>query len=305
MRAYLELCRVYLAPTAIADSFAGFALVDALLRPDTHPTVLFAIAGTSVLLYATGMVTNDIFDLDKDRAAAPARPLASGRVGLLPAAALAIALAAAGVGLAALSGAVIPAAGVLVLALAYNAGGKRLGLAGSLLMGGCRAGNLLIGATAAGGLATWTEWRVALAALLLGLFIALVTSVSLLEDRGPRKRPLLLLAGSVLALPAVLIGLNAPSVACWLASAALAFQLRAALVAALHPPTGVPPAAVFVRRALGAIPSADAAILLALARSPDDPRQLRVVIPVVFLYLLGVFAWWCKRRWLQSGGPET
>ena len=32
MRPYLELCRIYLVPTALADSFAGFALAAVVLQ---------------------------------------------------------------------------------------------------------------------------------------------------------------------------------------------------------------------------------------------------------------------------------
>ena len=32
MRPYLELCRIYLVPTALADSFAGFALAAAVFN---------------------------------------------------------------------------------------------------------------------------------------------------------------------------------------------------------------------------------------------------------------------------------
>lgn len=61
---------------------------------------------------------------------------------------VAAALALLGAGGALLAGAIIPAGAILLFALLYNAGGKRIPFFGSALMGGCRALNLLLGATA-------------------------------------------------------------------------------------------------------------------------------------------------------------
>jgi 4-hydroxybenzoate polyprenyltransferase len=301
VRAYLELCRIYLAPTAIADSLAGFALASALLEPATHPTTLLLIAGTSVLLYAAGMVTNDIFDVEKDRERDPSRPLVCGSVSRVAAVLFALALCAGAGGLAAAAGALLPASIVLALSIAYNAGAKRVPVIGNLVMGGCRSGNFLLGAVA-GGIEMFAIGPVLLASLLLGLFIATVTAVSLLEDAPSRKLALVALCGSTLILPAALplLAHDSRSILAWIAWIALAVQLLVAIVATLRRAPGVPPAAIFVRRALGAIPTVDAALLLTFA-----PTITGVVIPVLGLYCIGILAWWCKRRWLQSGGSET
>ena len=76
----LELTRVFLAPGAMADSYAGLVLVS--LESDASPTAgtFVGTALTSVCLYAFGMVSNDLLDLRKDRREAPGRPLPSGRV---------------------------------------------------------------------------------------------------------------------------------------------------------------------------------------------------------------------------------
>ena len=66
MRPYLELCRIYLVPTALADSFAGFALAAVVLQEDEDPLPALLVAVMSVCLYSAGMVSNDLFDLEKD-----------------------------------------------------------------------------------------------------------------------------------------------------------------------------------------------------------------------------------------------
>lgn len=302
VRAYLELCRIYLAPTAVADSLAGFSLASTLLEPETHPTILLLIAGTSVLLYAAGMVTNDIFDIEKDRERDPSKPLVCGSVSRVAAVLFALALCAGAGGLAAASGALLPAGIVLGLSIAYNAGAKRVPVIGNLLMGGCRSGNFLLGAVAAVGAEAFASGPVLLASLLLGLFIATVTAVSLLEDVPSRKLALVVLCGSTLILPAVLplLAHDSRSILAWIAWIVLAAQLLLSIVATWRRAPGVPPAAIFVRRSLGAIPAVDAALLLTFA--PSIPS---VIIPSLGLYGIGILAWWCKRRWLQSGGSET
>ena len=302
VRSYLELCRVYLAPTAIADSFAGFSLAYGLLEPEAPPTRLLLVAGASVLLYVTGMVTNDIFDVEKDRKRDPDRPLACGQVSRFAAVLLAVTFCAGAAGLAIAAGAWLPAVAVLGLSFAYNAGGKLVPVVGNLLMGGCRAGNLLLGAVAAVGHQAFATGPVLLASLMLGLFVAVVTAVSLLEDGRPRKAALVGLCGSPLLLPVSLplLAHEPPSVVAWVAWIVLATQLVLALAATFRPSPGVPPATVFVRRALGTIPTVDAALLVTFSTSVTA-----VVVPLLGLYAIGFFAWWYKRRWLQSGGSET
>ena len=76
-RSYLELLRVPNIFTAMADAAMGALFVEA----DLHgggPFIGLLIAASS-LLYAAGVVLNDVFDVELDRAERPERPLQIGR----------------------------------------------------------------------------------------------------------------------------------------------------------------------------------------------------------------------------------
>src|SRR5258706_9194495 len=96
IRPFLALVRVHLTPTAVADSFTGYCLaVTERGRPPSHFTIL-GIAAASTLIYWMGMVTNDLFDLEKDRRSHPDRPLPRGEASRSSALALAALLGAGG-----------------------------------------------------------------------------------------------------------------------------------------------------------------------------------------------------------------
>jgi len=317
VRSYLELVRIFLTPTALADSLAGFGLAAAILESPAPPRVLLLLPLVSVCLFSFGMLTNDLLDLERDRRLAPSKPLPSGRVRTSRAIVAGVLLAAAAIALSLRCSAWLPTVGVIVLALLYNAGGKRVPLLGNLLMGGCRAGNLLVGAAAASTpLApaaseapppshlvvpdALREGPVLAAAAIVGLYVAGVTAVSVLEEHPERRRRLwwtvALFPFAALALPVLRPG----SIACWIGWAVLEVAILRVLWRMRRAPRGVPPAAVFVRGALGAIFLVDAAALWTLA-----PSTREVLIPGVALYVLALLAWWWKHRWLQSGGPDT
>ena len=89
----LQLTRMALVFTAIADSFASLILLaksrhggnpadpDMILTPSRY----LAVAAMSVGLYGFGMSLNDIIDRRRDRQIAAHRPLPSGRVGVITA----------------------------------------------------------------------------------------------------------------------------------------------------------------------------------------------------------------------------
>jgi hypothetical protein len=89
----LQLTRMALVFTAVADSFTGLLLLansPALGSPDNPERILtpgryLSVAAMSIGLYGFGMTLNDIIDLRRDRQLAPHRPLPSGRVGLITA----------------------------------------------------------------------------------------------------------------------------------------------------------------------------------------------------------------------------
>ena len=74
---YLKLFRLPLVFTAIADSAAGYLIVN---RGSAELWILGLLAAASSGLYFFGMAMNDIADLERDRELAPSRVLPSGRI---------------------------------------------------------------------------------------------------------------------------------------------------------------------------------------------------------------------------------
>ena len=77
---YLQLMRLSNVFTAIADIVMGFLFVSRSLNP---VGVFLLLCVTSALLYTSGMVLNDVFDVEKDTAERNKRPIPSGKVSLL------------------------------------------------------------------------------------------------------------------------------------------------------------------------------------------------------------------------------
>ena len=75
--AYLQLLRLPMVFTAIADVTMGYLFVQGSL--DAFQPFLFLL-GASCFLYCSGMVLNDVYDIDQDRMERPERPLPSGRI---------------------------------------------------------------------------------------------------------------------------------------------------------------------------------------------------------------------------------
>jgi 4-hydroxybenzoate polyprenyltransferase len=297
--AYLDLLRVFLTPTAAADSFAGQALAASLWLSGRRlePATTAAVASTSILLYWLGMVANDIFDREKDRATAPHRPLPAGRVSLPEAAAIAFLLGAGALALGFWLGVGSIVASMVAVILAYDAGGKRLPVAGNVLMGLCRGGNLLLGAAAVvTPAAAVHEPIVLLAAAILTAYIAGVTAVSELEEAPFRRGRLI-----ARATPCLLI---AAALAAWPLFAPGRESLPLAIANGALAPVGGPggprrAAACFVHGALGAIFCIDAGIYLSLERA--DGESWGTVLTLYALFAL--FALW-KRRWVRARAPD-
>ena len=82
LRSYLELIRPPALFTAAADSLTGWVWAGAVIVTPDHlnawyvPVLLILISGS---VYAAGMCTNDLFDLEEDRRDRPQRPLPSAR----------------------------------------------------------------------------------------------------------------------------------------------------------------------------------------------------------------------------------
>lgn len=148
IRAFLELCRPANVITALSDVIAGMSIIGfafGFKNNQILPTIL--LGGSSMFLYAGGVVMNDVFDLALDKVERPERALPSGRLKLSTAIWGGLILLAAGVGLAfaqsIFSGVL---ASILVgFILLYDAYAKNYLVFGPLIMGLCRSLNLGLG----------------------------------------------------------------------------------------------------------------------------------------------------------------
>ena len=159
---------------------AGYALAG-LQNPPALPWLL----GSTMCLYAGGIVLNDFFDRDVDRVERPERPIPSGRVPARAAALMGSLLLVAGVICASAAGRTASSVALAIAAfvLLYDAWGKRHPFVGPANMGLCRALNLLLGATAAPDTLS-EQWPVASIPF---SYIVAVTALSRGEVYGGRR----------------------------------------------------------------------------------------------------------------------
>lgn len=204
LRAYLQLFRLPNVFTAIADVTMGYLFVSPSLDP---PQYYIPLLLASALLYTAGMVLNDVFDIEIDRAERPERPLPSGRIAVGWARTLGIEMllagAALGVFAAVVSHELWP--GVIAILLAalivlYNRVLKST-FFGPIAMGGCRFLNVLLGMSVAA--TAWTGDNYLIAAG-IGIYIVGVSWFARGEaeddiHRGP------LIAGTILATIGILL----------------------------------------------------------------------------------------------------
>ena len=82
MNKYLELIRLPNVITASADSWAGFFIILAVPGAAAAPAwgILPLIVLVSCVLYAAGVIFNDVIDFEHDKTHRPDRPLPSGRI---------------------------------------------------------------------------------------------------------------------------------------------------------------------------------------------------------------------------------
>ena len=177
LRSYLQLMRLPNVFTAMADVAMGFLFVQPLATP-WDSWALATLMAASSLLYISGVVLNDVFDLETDRRQRPERPLPSGRVSLAAASRLGWKLLVLGVLLGAGSGFFLghlrPGVVAALLAtciLLYNTWLKRTPL-GPLAMGACRMLNVLLGMNVVDAPLHAEHWLVAGA---IGVYVAGIT----------------------------------------------------------------------------------------------------------------------------------
>jgi len=162
--------------TAISNILAGFLLVRGEWQP-VLPLVFLILS--SAALYLSGMVLNDVFDIEEDRVQRPERPLPSGRIDpnlakLVGWGLMLDGLSAAGVA-AWLLTSWLPILVALLLAvsiLAYDSALKKT-LLGPWAMGVCRSLNILLGTSVV--LHSADKNAAYLYALLLGIYTLGIT----------------------------------------------------------------------------------------------------------------------------------
>ncbi len=186
---YARLARPANLPTAAADIFAGIAIaigvsnqnLETFFANNSFNSLSLILA--SVLLYAGGVVLNDVFDVKIDKIERPERAIPSGLIPLKSATIYGTLLLLLGF-LAAfyvsvLSGVI---AGVLMIAIVmYNAFSKNHEFMGSLNMGVCRGLNLILGMSILNDVSYW--WY----ALIPVIYIFAITLISRGEVHGNNK----------------------------------------------------------------------------------------------------------------------
>lgn len=173
----LRLLRVGTLFSPAADVVAGAAVAGLPWSPELARAAL-----ASLLLYAAGMVWNDIADRRLDAVQRPERPLPSGAVGVPFALGLGLALLAGGL---LLSPCLPHHAAIALLVLVYDFLGKRVEWLGACLMGALRAINLGTGWALAVALQADhpdATQRVLIAASCYGAYIVAVTILGIFED---------------------------------------------------------------------------------------------------------------------------
>jgi len=167
--------------TIPGDLLAGYLL--APVNASGQAVRLLIAIPTGLLLYAAGLILNDVFDYAQDLRERPSRPLPSGAIHRETAGATALVLLWMAAFLSASFDALSVGIPLILCIVFYDAGGKKIPVLGPILMGACRSGNLLLGAAAAAGTAGILTPAPLAAALLLGLYIAVVTHLARQEAR--------------------------------------------------------------------------------------------------------------------------
>lgn len=198
MLSWLRLVRLPNLATAAADSLAGYLVVSGLQAVQWPPAACWLAVLASLCFYAAGMVLNDVYDVAIDRVERPERPLPSGAIALVRAAAVGNLLMA--VGAVAACGAAFVAntpwpafvgAALTAAIWLYDRHAKATSL-GPAVMGTCRGLNWLLGMTAAGGPTTLHQWAIPLG---MAVYVAGITLFA--RDEAGRSRRATLVFGAV------------------------------------------------------------------------------------------------------------
>lgn len=284
-KSWTALLRPPNLPTVPGDALAGWCLAGGSDWP-----AAFAAAGAALLFYISGLILNDVADIEADRRERPSRPLPSGRITRTSALRAGLLCVAAGLGVAALAGAVVLGLATLLVTaiLIYNFATPRGSVRGFLAMGLCRALSVGLGIAAAGRLPVPTA--AALAAGGTGAYIAAVSWMAAGETGaqtldGRRWLPLLLAAvfmGGILWLAS-----TPPRLPVMLAIAAMALLRIGWLTRTL----GRSPAPGCMSRAVGGY----IRLLLLLQAACCATRREGLVVAAVLILLMPLSAYLGKR----------
>lgn len=178
VRQYLLLIRVPNLFTVPSNILAGYFATISIANADVDQ--LLSLIVSSVLLYVSGIVLNDYFDINVDRKERPSRPLASGRITKRSALLLAVISIVAGNILAlSVSWTSFIISGSLTLVIfAYNYRLKRNAISNPLAMGLTRFLNVVLGGSPALGLVLTNDLILFFVGYCLFLYIAAISLLS-------------------------------------------------------------------------------------------------------------------------------
>lgn len=191
LRQYLILIRPPNVLTVLTNILAGYF---SLTSPaDASAVQVSMLMVSSSLLYISGIVFNDYFDLETDSRERPGRPLPSGRISNKNAVALAIGtlVAANAIALLVSTMSAIICATLSAVVIAYDCRAKR-GASGPTMMGLARFLNVFLGASPALLFAAEIPWMTFFAATAVFVYVYAITILSRKEagtyERGDYRR---------------------------------------------------------------------------------------------------------------------
>ncbi|MDP8906882.1 MAG: UbiA family prenyltransferase, partial [Thermoproteota archaeon] len=148
LKDYLQLFRIPNIFTVPPDILGGYFVTSLNNVPSLNYFDVFLLVLSSIFLYVGGLVTNDLFDIHKDKIERPNRPLSSGNIKKSTAVLLSALFFVAGVFLSSLLTftSTLISIFLVVMILLYNYKLKN-GLTRPFLMGGIRSLNVIYGAS--------------------------------------------------------------------------------------------------------------------------------------------------------------
>ncbi len=206
---FLRLMRPANIVTAVSDILAGVAIAAyAGNNAISYPWQSLALLIISTIgLYGGGVVLNDVFDTELDKAERPERPIPSGLISKNAAALWGTVLLLAGIAAAAavhttglFSSSALIAIAIAICAVVYDKWMKHNSFLGPLNMGICRGLNLLLGMSMLPAVLS----QYAYIAIVPVIYIAAITMISRGEVHGGKKNTLY---GAVLLYAIVIAGI--------------------------------------------------------------------------------------------------